>query len=143
MMADIRHIYDSVLDMQNVLYRTYSSAFDNHSAIYAREVCLSPNYFYEALEFNVSIAGNYSFWGHSGIETYGYLYRDDFNPSSSLDNLVADGLNSYDYEWFYLYHPLMPNITYILVVTSIKGGKTGNFSVVSSGPAIMQFAALG
>jgi hypothetical protein len=143
MIIIIGRMYDSILVTEHVLYPTYSSTLDNHSATFAREECRLPEYFYEALAFNVSVAGDYSFWSHSDFDTYGYLYRDDFNPSGPLDKLLAHDYSRCGDGWFYIHRSLMPNVRYILVVTTIDGGKTGKFSVISSGSTMIQFAPLG
>jgi hypothetical protein len=124
--------------MQPVLYPTYSSVLDNRSAIYAREVCLLPNYFYEALVFNVSIAGEYSFWSHSDINTYGYLYGDDFNPFQPVVNRLAASNDVCGWIRFRTAHPLMPDKTYILVLTTQLAAVSGRFSVISYGPTRIQ-----
>jgi hypothetical protein len=131
------------LDMQHVLYPTYSSALDFRSAIYAREVCLLPNYFYEALAFKVSIAGDYNLWSYSDMNTYGYLYRDDFNPRRPIMNRLSSDDDSCGSEQFHIAHRLLPNIRYVLVVTTRLSSDTGKFSVIDIGPGPIQFTPLG
>jgi hypothetical protein len=134
----IRCIYDFILVIEPVMYPIYSSTFDKHSAIYTPEVCLSPNYFYEALAFNVSIAGMYSFWSHSGMKTYGYLYHDVFNPFQPTMNRFSSNDYSCGNGRFHTTHRLLPKKTYILVVTTRWVGESGRFSVISYGPTSIQ-----
>jgi hypothetical protein len=143
MIIIIGRMYDSILVTEHVLYPTYSSTLDNHSATFAREECRLPEYFYEALAFNVSVAGDYSFWSHSDFDTYGYLYRDDFNRFETAMNRLSSDDDNCEYQQFNTVHRLLPNITYILVVTTSQVGETGKFSVISSGPASMQFSRVG
>jgi hypothetical protein len=129
--------------MQFMLYPTYSSALDTRSAIYAREVCLLSTYLYEALLFNVSMTGDYTFWSHSDINTYGYLYRDDFNPFQPVMNRLAADDDRCHNKQFSIVHRLLPNTRYILVVTSAGVNATGRFSVMSAGPTAVRFIRLG
>jgi hypothetical protein len=139
LVSAITYIHDSVVDMQPVLYPTYSSVLDNRSAIYAREVCLLPNYFYEALVFNVSIAGDYTFWSHSDINTYGYLYHDVFNPLQPATNRIISDDAGCNNKQFHFTRRLHPNTTYILVVTTYRANAIGRFSIISGGPTAIQF----
>jgi hypothetical protein len=135
----ISHIFDFILDVEHVLHSTYSSALDYRSAIYTRGVCLLPNYFYEALAFNVSIAGNHSFWSHSDIDTVGYLYQDDFNPFQPQVNRLSSDDDSCGNSQFLIAHHLLPNTIYILVVPTHGVNAIGRFSVMSAGSATIQF----
>jgi hypothetical protein len=121
----------------------YESLLDKHSATHARDVCLLPNYFYEALEFNISIAGDYTFWSHSDVNTYGYLYRDDFNPFQPLVNRLSEDDDRCGNGQFQINRRLFPNTTYILVVTTYGVNATGAFSVISAGPTTVRFVRLG
>jgi hypothetical protein len=121
----------------------YESLLDKHSATYARDVCLLPNYFYEALAFNVSIAGEYSFWSDSDINTYGYLYRNDFNPFQPTRYLLSSDDDLCDNKQFRIVYRLLPNTTFILVVTSAAMNTTGRFSIISAGPTAVRFVRHG
>jgi hypothetical protein len=121
----------------------YESLLDKHSVTYARDVCLLPNYFYEALAFNVSIAGEYSFWSHSDIDTYGYLYRADFNPLQPAVDQISRNDDSCVNRQFLIAHHLLPNTTYILVVTTSYAGEASGFSIISRGSTSVQFVCLG
>jgi hypothetical protein len=142
MVSIIRHVYNSILAMQLLLCTTYSSTLDNHSAIYARELCPSSNYFYEALAFNVSIAGNYSFWSHSEIDTHGYLYRDIFNPFQPAVYRISSNDDSCKNGQFLIVDRLLTNTRYILVVTTQWIDVTGRFSVIYDGPTSIQLVRL-
>jgi hypothetical protein len=121
----------------------YESTLDNRSATFAREDCLLSNYFYKALSFNVSIAGDYTFWSHSYMNTYDYLHRDDFNPHWPTMNRLSvddDGCGS---QQFHIAHRLLLDMKYVLVVTTRLSSDTGKFSVIEMGPAPIQFTPLG
>jgi hypothetical protein len=120
----------------------YESLLGKRSGTYARERCLSSNYFYEALVFNVSIAGNYSFWIHSDFNTYGYLYHDVFDAFQPTVNQLSR--NDYDCSYWqpHVDHHLLSNTKYILVVTTHWVGVTGSFSVTYDGPTSIQLVRL-
>jgi hypothetical protein len=138
-----QYIYDSVLDMEPMVYPIYSSVLDKRSAIYAREVCLSPNYFYEVLAFNVSIAGEYSFWSDSDINTYGSLYVGIFNPFQPVVNRLQEDDDDCFSKQFHFAHRLSLNTEYFLVVTTSNEVETGRFSIISAGPTAVRFVRQG
>jgi hypothetical protein len=129
--------------MQLVLYPTYSSALDSRSAIYAREVCRPSNYYYEALAFNISVAGDYTFWSHSDMSAHGVLYHDDFNPFQPVTNRISSGDDTCGPWILRITHHLLLNTTYVFFFSTRSVGVTGRFSVVSAGPTGIRFAPLG
>jgi hypothetical protein len=141
--AEFRLILLISLETACMVSSMYQSLLDERSQTYAREVCRLPNYFYEALAFNVSIAGEYSFWSYSDVNTYGYLYRDDFNPFQPLVNRLAEDDDSCNNKHFRITHRLLSNTKYILAVTTHGVNVTGTFSVMSAGPAAIQFVRSG
>jgi hypothetical protein len=120
----------------------YESTLDGHSAIFARQVCLVSDYFYEPLEFTVSIAGNYSFWSHSTIDTFGHLYHDDFNLFQSAMNQLSSNDDSCGNGQFQIFDSLLPNKKHVLVITSFGVSKTSDFSLISAGSMSIQFIRL-
>jgi hypothetical protein len=121
----------------------YESLLSKHSAIYAREVSLLPNYFYEALAFNVSITGNYTFWSNSEINTYGYLYCDDFNPFQPLVNRLTEDDSRCGKGQFHIAHHLLRNMKYVLVVTTHGVNAAGRFWIISAGPTTVRIVRHG
>jgi hypothetical protein len=140
--AEFRFILLISLETAYMVSSVYESLLDKRSQTYAREVCLLPNYFYEALAFNVSIAGDYTFWSHSYMNTYGYLYRDDFNPRRPTMNRLSGDDDGCGNQQFHITHRLLPSMKYVLVVTTQLASDTGKFSVIEMGPAPIQFTPL-
>ncbi len=97
--------------------------------------CGMAKYYYETIKVNVNETGNHSFGSIGIIKTYGYIYKDSFNPFNPKKNLFAeggDGCGKYKFQ-FTTY--LDSNTTYILVVTTLVANVQGNFSVFVTGPS--------
>ncbi|CAF5034245.1 unnamed protein product, partial [Rotaria sp. Silwood1] len=112
---------------------TYSSAWTTNSRKFLRYRGRTANYYYETYQVNVSTAGYYRFKSSSSIDTYGYLYVNNFFPSStSLNFLVEDDDTGSNAQFqFTLY--LQPNTVYILVATAYYENITGSYTVIASG----------
>ncbi|CAF1305361.1 unnamed protein product [Rotaria sp. Silwood1] len=112
---------------------TYSSAWTTNSRKFLRYGGRTANYYYETYQVNVSTAGYYRFKSSSSIDTYGYLYVNNFLPSStSLNFLVEDDDTGSNSQFqFTLY--LQPNTVYILVATTYYENVTGSYTVIASG----------
>jgi hypothetical protein len=66
----------------------YSSKLTVNSRTYDRDSDLS-KYLYEAHEIYVDTNGEYVLWSESSISnTYGYIYKNDFNPLKPFENLL-------------------------------------------------------
>jgi hypothetical protein len=108
----------------------YSSALTNTSATYSRDG-YSRNYYYEAIQINVSTTGNYTIKSNSAIDTYGYLYENNVTAS----NILAFNDDSDDTVQFTITYTLQAGRTYIVIFTTYDPGVTGSFSLIVSGPA--------
>lgn len=113
----------------------YSSELMKNSQTYSRN-CRISNYYYETVEINVVTAGVYSLLSSSDIDTYGYIYKDDFNPFKPVTNIIAEDDDScVNYaEQFQLNVNLLANTKYILIVTTSYPNVTGKFSIFVTGP---------
>jgi hypothetical protein len=89
------------------------------------------------------VAGTYRFWSHDALDTYGYLYKHDFNPAQPSSNRLVSDDNSCSEGQFLFSQPLQLQIKYILVVTTPSPAMTGTFSIVTIGPARVDFTDLG
>ncbi|CAF1199319.1 unnamed protein product [Rotaria sordida] len=78
-------------------------------------------YNYDACRLVVPIHDNYSFTSDGIIDTYGYLYNNSFHPSSPDQNLLFADDDSGGNGQFRFTVSLVPNVTYILVVTTGMG----------------------
>lgn len=125
----------SHLDYNSLIFESkYSSELTTTTQRYYRD-CGMGKYYYETIKVNVQETGYYTFGGISTIDTYGYIYQNNFNPFNPKKNLIAeDGCDIGHYKFNFI-RALQANITYIMVVTTFSPNIQGNFSVVVSGPS--------
>ena len=122
-------------DNTSVVQSTYASTLTTESAIYSRGSCLSVNYFYEAIEISTVTGAYYAFWSNSTLDMYGYIYKNTFNPFNPSINLLSQDDNECFNMQFLLRVQLQANTTYVLVATTYRPNRMGNFSIIISGPA--------
>lgn len=84
---------------------------------YVRLRCSTESTQYEALQINVSASGYYRFSSNSSMDTYGFLYRDTFDPFAPVRNQIARDDDSCGNGQFRLDHFLQKKRAYILVAT--------------------------
>jgi len=96
---------------------------------------MEKRYYFESIQVNVLIKGTYIFTSNSSINTYGYLYDDQFNPADLSLKLISENDDSNGQGQFRITAILQTGQTYILVVTTFSPSITGEFSIVSSGLA--------
>ena len=92
-------------------------------------------FFYEAIQVTVNITGRYSFSCNSRLDTYGYFYVNEFNPSRISVNQLDyndDGGGNAQFQFTRL---LQADERYVLVVTTFLPNVTGSFSLRINGPA--------
>jgi hypothetical protein len=75
--------------------------------------------------------------------TYGYLYRDMFDPFNPSRNQIDKDFGSYGNGQFELYRSLQRNATYILVISPMYTGVTGAFSILAMGAVNISFTPFG
>ncbi len=124
----------------SLVISTYSSMLAADSQTYRHtNYAFSTDQYYEAIEVKVFMEGIYSFTSTSLLDTYGYIYKYSFDPSNQKWNLLLDNDNGGDNKQFQLTVSLWPGITYILIVTTSYTKSVGEFSIVASGPASVNF----
>ncbi|CAF1216350.1 unnamed protein product [Adineta ricciae] len=111
----------------------YKSVLTKDTQTYSR-VCGRTNYHYETIEVNIEQTGPYSFDSNSNIITYGYLYKDNFNPFNPNNNLITHSNYSCSGFNFKFTAYLQFNTTYVLVATTFEPNVQGAFSVFVYGP---------
>ncbi|CAF3488506.1 unnamed protein product [Rotaria socialis] len=111
----------------------YTSELTNSSQTFTRYGSTG-TFYYQAIQINVSVTGNYSFACFSAANAYGYLYVNTFDPSNVNVNLIAQNSGTGGNFQFYITIVLQPGSTYILVVTTYAPGVTTAFSITASGP---------
>ncbi len=117
----------------------YSSELTTNSSRYDRRINSTLNYFYESIELNVNTTGNYRFVSQSYIDTYGYIYQGNFNPSYPSMNILEEDDQNGGNNQFRIIVNLRSESKYILVFTTYIEDITGPFSIVSYGPDQVQF----
>jgi hypothetical protein len=96
--------------------------------------CAIPKCYYETLQMNVVKSGSYVLWSESNINTYGYIYKNNFDPLKPSDNLLLEHNGTCNQEQFKLMIDLENDTQYVLVVTTYRPYETGSISVLISGP---------
>jgi hypothetical protein len=102
--------------------------------MFARTGCELPNYYYEAIQVDVVESGYYNLISNSLIDTYGYMYKEYFNPMIPTNNLLLQNDRSFCSNQFKFVTSLEVNTMYVLVVTTFDPSVTGMFSVIVTGP---------
>ena len=121
----------------------YSSALTNSSQMYCRQGnCVSLMFYYEAIEINVTMTGNYTILCNSTKDTYGYIYNNSFDPSFPNQNLLSFNDDGGGDQQF-IFRTFLQTITqYILVVTTNRVSVTGAFSIIATGPELLSFSKI-
>ena len=127
------NIYSCVLlDAQNnnMVHSFYSSALVSNSSIFCRlSACSSGvGYYYQKIGLNVSVSGLYYIACNATFDSYGYLWTSSYTTYLGYDD---DGAGN---SQFLLKFYLNSTIEYWLVVTTYSALRTGNFSIVTTGP---------
>ncbi|CAF3980977.1 unnamed protein product, partial [Adineta steineri] len=68
------------------------------------------------------------------MDTYGYIYEDNFNPMNPFENELSQNYRSCRFQGFKFIAYLRTGANYILVVTTSSPNIIGNFSILTSGP---------
>lgn len=94
-----------------------------------------PKCYFGTLEINVVTSGEYVIWSKGNINnTYGYIYKNDFNALKPFENLLLQHDGNCNEGQFKLFIDLKINTRYVLVVTTHRPKTTGNFFIFISGP---------
>ena len=73
---------------------------------------------------------------------YGYMYQHSFDPSQPSGNLLKENDKKCSETQLALNASLLNNVTYILVVTTVVPGRTGAFTIETSGASNITFTRL-
>jgi len=119
----------------------YSSALTTKNEAYGRSDCDESNYYYyyEAIQVNVVETGYYQFGSNSNMDTYGYIYKNNFDPFNPSVNLLAEDDQSCKNNQFKLIIHMEVKTTYVLIVTTFYPSVTGVYSVFVSGANNVSF----
>ena len=119
----------------------YSSVLNVYSERYCRNGnCLGLMFYYEAVDINVTMTGNYTILCNSTMDTYGYIYSNSFNPSFRSRNLLLSDNESGGNNQFMFTVLLQSLAKYILIVTTFAEEVTGTFSIIATGSGLLSFS---
>ena len=122
---------------------SYSSKLTGNSQRYDRSGGgVWPFYYFEAIEVNVSIPGNFAFTSNSSIDTYGYFYNGTFDPYYPLSNLLQSNDDDAGNLQFRINIYLANTGSYVLVFTTFLTNEQGAFSIFVSGADSVIFTKL-
>jgi hypothetical protein len=117
--------------MPPILQSTYSSGLTRNSSEYTHQRCTTQTFKYEAIEINVSVSGYYGFSMNSDVDTYGFLYRDAFDPFDPSRNQIASDDDSCGKRQFRLESFLQIDMAYTLVVTTFRPYQSDVFTLIA------------
>lgn len=134
----------SRFDLPSIVQSAYSSTHDKNSETYSRERCGTSTHFYQPLRIHISVSGEYRFSSSSSVGTYGYLYRDMFDPlNPSRNRIPNDDDDGCTVGQFWLRRFLHTSISYILIVaTPVSTGSGAAFTITTAGAAGVNFTRL-
>ncbi|CAF4192531.1 unnamed protein product, partial [Adineta steineri] len=130
--------FNRILNTSSVVQTVYASKLTTNSSAYLRN-CSGSNFYYEAIQVNIRRSGLYTLFSKSNMVTYGSIYKDYFNPSSSYENRLFGDDDSCKHDQFRFTIALETSITYILIVTTRSSYDTDAFSIFVSGPDTIDF----
>lgn len=116
-------------DISSAIQSMYSSSLTIDSQTYSSTDCDPKNYYYEAIQVTVTKTGYYGFDRNSSIDTYGFIYKNSFNPFNLYENIFSLDDNNCSHHQFKAVVQLQTNTTYIWVVTTRSPDVTGAFSI--------------
>lgn len=127
----------------SIIRSEYSSSLNMSNEKYIRADSSSTlNCYFEAIELNVSMSGNYTIVSVSNIDTFGYIYSNKFNPTFPFLHLLSSNDDTGGNRQLKLKSFLSIGIEYILVVTTYNANVTGSYSIVITGCASIRFTRL-
>lgn len=117
----------------------YSSALTTNSPTYCRVICGQSKFYYETSSVSVAKSGKYHFSSKSHIDTYGYLYKHNFDPLNPRQNLLVENNDRGKKRQLKFKVHLESQTTYVLVMTTSLPNVTGLFSIIVFGSKSVKF----
>jgi hypothetical protein len=116
-----------------VSQNVYTSSWSTNNQIYSRN-CDKQYFYYESIQIKVIQTGYYVIRSYSRIDSYGFLYKNTFNPLNPSENLLsAEDDSVFDLQFRFNIR-LNGNMTFVLVITTYELKETGQFSIIVQGP---------
>jgi len=124
-------LYNYILDI-------FSSMLSSSSSYYCRigNCSLGIIYYYEVYSLTVATNGYYTITSNSTFDSYGLIYRDNFDRSMPNVNLLQQNDDGAGNHQFLLRLFLQTSLSYELVVTTYASTVIGSFSISSIGPGL-------
>ena len=114
----------------------YSGLLSSNSSRFISTYNSGSNFrYYQSIQVTVSSTGTYGFISSSGFDTLGLFYVSRFDPSNPGENQIQIDDDSGGGSQFLITTSLQPSQTYVLVVTTLRAGETGRFSIRAYGPS--------
>lgn len=121
----------------------YLSVLNDSTQTYCRQdPCPNTFYYFQAIEITISTTGVYTIASNSSMDTFGYLYTDNFIPAVPTVHLISSDDESAGNHQFMLNIMLQAYTKYILVVTTYTAVTTGSFSIIATGPDLLSFSSI-
>jgi len=89
---------------------------NQNSQLYSPENCRHPRYQYKSVQINIIKSGNYTLSSVYPRETWGFLYRQHFNPNNPSQRLYSSNRGGCPFNQFKIVVYLQSNLTYILTI---------------------------
>lgn len=140
--TNCNYFYICTLETSSAIQSIHLSALTMNSSTFFQD-CFKYSHYYETIQVNVLTSGFYTFISSNDVITYGYVYKDHFNPFNPSANLISRHRGVCSKGQFYITAAFETNVTYVLVVTTSMSNGTGNFSILASGPNIVNFKNIG
>ena len=115
---------------------TYSGLLSSNSPVFIPSYSLRRElHHYQSIQVSVSSAGTYGFTSSSDFDTVGIFYVGPFDSSNPAENRIQIDDDGGGGSQFLITTSLQPSQTYVLVVTTLREGETGRFSIRAYGPS--------
>ncbi|CAF1088909.1 unnamed protein product [Adineta steineri] len=122
---------------------TYSSALTIYSQVYSRpDSLLTTLCYFQDIQMEVTTTGTYTILSNSSMDAYGYIYNNSFNISNPAQNLLTSDNDAGGNGQFMLKIVLQAGVKYILTMTTFWSNTLGVYSIIGSGPDLINFSTV-
>jgi hypothetical protein len=132
----IKYLASTTTTFSNIIISNYSDELTNSSEKYP-----GTDKYYQAIQIMVNTTGTYTLSSISGMDSYGCLYQDTFNPFNLSTNQLLCNDDSVGNQFKITYN-LTVGVSYILIFTTYASNITGSFTVVGSGQDNVYFTSI-
>jgi hypothetical protein len=111
--------------------------------MYGRTLCVMSNYYYEVILVSVFETDIYIVHSDSTIDTYAYLYYNNFDPFRPSAHCMGENDDSGCNGHFRIEIDFTKHNRYILVITTYSPKTTGEFSIWINSEHSVNFTRIG